>query len=72
MDFTDPKTTLEKLLSKKRGILVRLGDPTVSEEEKGRARTRLKETEGGIKKIQDEAAQRQQRRACGLFKVDSF
>lgn len=72
MDFTDPKTPLQKLVSKRRGILLRLGDPSVPEEEKGRARMRLEETDRGIKEIQDEEVRRQQRRTRGFLKVDAF
>ncbi len=72
MDITDPKTALQKLVSKRNGILIRLGDSSVLEEEKVRARKRLEETEHKIRTGQDEEAQREQRRARGFFKVDAF
>ena len=59
MDFTNPKTPLQRLVSKRNGILVRLRDPAVVEEEKSRARIRLEETEQSIKEIQDETVRRQ-------------
>ncbi|MDO8655594.1 MAG: hypothetical protein Q7R48_04285 [bacterium] len=57
MDF-DPKTDLQKLLAKERGILDRLQDPDVSEEEKARARVRLEETQQAIIRERNEASSR--------------
>ena len=57
MDF-DPKTDLQKLLAKERGILDRLQDPDVSEEEKTRARARLEETQQAIIRERNEASSR--------------
>ena len=72
MNITDPKTALQQLVSKRNGILIRLGDSSVLEEEKVRARIRLEETEKGIKEIRDEEARRQDRRIRGFLKVDAL
>ena len=53
-----PKTPLQQLLAKERGILDRLQDPDVSEEEKVRARARLEETQQAITRERNEASSR--------------
>ena len=57
MDFGQ-KTDSQRLQAKERGILTRLNNPDVSEEEKARARVRLKETQDAIARERNGAGSR--------------
>ncbi|MBI1984869.1 MAG: hypothetical protein HYS60_02030 [Candidatus Wildermuthbacteria bacterium] len=53
MEGFRPKTHLEQLESKARGIAARLRDPSVSAEEKQRAQVRLEETRQEIHELRN-------------------